>query len=234
MDVKQADMVDHAIKSRKAIRAFLSTPVEPHLIKDILAIASCAPSGSNAQPWNIYVVTGKKRDEIIKKITDIQKKIDVDSGLAAQYQETFPYYPEKWCSPFLDRRRAMGWGLYGILNIEKGDKQAMAAQQLRNFQFFDAPVGLFFTVKKVMGIGAKMDIAMMLQNIMIAAKARGLDTCPQTAWNMFHNPVLHLLNAPEDEELVCALCLGYADLQHQVNHLENPRATVDSFATFLD
>ena len=87
----------------------------------------------------------------------------------------------------------------------------MAQQQLRNFQFFDAPVGLFFTVNQAMGIGAKMDIAMMIQNVMIAAKARSLDTCPQAAWSHFHAIVLNILGAAQDEELVCGMARGYAD-----------------------
>ena len=107
-------------------------------------------------------------------------------------------------------------------------------QQLRNFQLFDAPVALYFTVNKAMGIGAKMDIAMMLQNVMIAAKARGLDTCPQAAWNHFHSIVLDILNAPDDEELVCTIALGYADKEHIVNTFITPRVAVEDFAVFLD
>ena len=108
--------------------------------------------------------------------------------------------------PFIDRRRENGWGLYGLLEIKKA-KRKMAEQQLRNFKLFDAPVGLFFTVNKTMGIGSKMDIAMMIQNVMVAAKARGLDTCPQAAWNHFHPIVLDIVGASDDEELVCAIAL---------------------------
>lgn len=110
----------------------------------------------------------------------------------------------------------------------------MAQQQLRNFQLFDAPVGLYFTVNKAMGIGSKMDIAMMIQNVMIAAKARGLDTCPQAAWNHFHSIVMDVLNAPEDEELVCTVALGYADPEHIVNSFITPRIAVEAFAVFID
>lgn len=152
---------------------------------------------------------------------------------AAQYQETFAYYPENWISPYIDRRRENGWGLYGLLNIQKNEKSKMAQQQLRNFQLFDAPVGLFFTVNKVMGIGSKMDIAMMMQNVMVAAKARGLDTCPQAAWNHFHSIVLGILGASSDEELVGAIALGYADPEHIVNSFITPRVPVDEFAVFL-
>ena len=167
---------------------------------------------------------------VCKAQTELMQKPE----LAQQYQETFAYYPEKWISSFIDRRRENGWGLYGLLNIQKGEKEKMARQQLRNFQLFDALVGLYFTVNKAMGIGSKMDIAMMIQNVMIAVKARGLDTCPQAAWNHFHSIVLDVLNAPEDEELVCTLALGYADPDDIVNTFITPRIMVDEFTVFMD
>ena len=234
MNLEHVQAVDHAITSRHSVRAFLNDPVDPQIIKDILNIASRAPSGTNTQPWKVYVVTGKKRQEMIDRVCTAQIEIMNKPGLASQYKETFAYYPETWISPFIDRRRENGWGLYGLLGIQKGDNEKMAAQQLRNFQLFDAPVALYFTVNKVMGIGAKMDIAMMIQNVMVAAKARGLDTCPQAAWNHFHPIVLDVLNAPEDEELVCTIALGYADPNEIVNTFITPREPVENFTVFLD
>ncbi|MEB6667678.1 nitroreductase [Acinetobacter vivianii] len=234
MNTEQVRLVDEAITSRHSVRAFLDTPVDPQTIKDILTVASRAPSGTNVQPWKVYVVTGQKRAEMIDSVCAAQIELLQKPELAAQYQETFAYYPETWISPFIDRRRANGWGLYGLLGIQKGEKEKMAAQQLRNFQLFDAPVALYFTVNKIMGIGSKMDISMMLQNVMVAAKARGLDTCPQAAWNHFHPIVLDILGAPEDEELVCTIALGYADPDHIVNTFITPREPVENFTVFLD
>jgi len=234
MILAQVQNVDAAITSRHSVRAFLNQPVDPQMIKDILAVASRAPSGTNTQPWKVYVVSGKKRDEMVELVCNAQLELYAKPELAQQHQETFAYYPEKWISPFIERRRENGWGLYGLLNIQKGEKDKMAQQQLRNFQLFDAPVGLYFTVNKAMGIGSKMDIAMMIQNVMIAAKARGLDTCPQAAWNHFHDIVMDVLNAPEDEELVCTVALGYADPEHIVNSFITPRIAVDEFAVFMD
>lgn len=234
MNTEQVRLVDEAITSRHSVRAFLDTPVDPQTIKDILTVASRAPSGTNVQPWKVYVVTGQKRAEMIDRVCAAQIELLQKPELAAQYQETFAYYPDTWISPFIDRRRANGWGLYGLLGIQKGEKEKMAAQQLRNFQLFDAPVALYFTVNKIMGIGSKMDISMMLQNVMVAAKARGLDTCPQAAWNHFHPIVLDILGAPEEEELVCTIALGYADPDHIVNTFITPREPVENFTVFLD
>ena len=234
MNMEQIRHVDDAITSRHSVRAFLDTPVATQTIKDILTIASRAPSGTNTQPWKVYVVTGKKRAEMIDRVCTAQIELFQKPELAEQYQETFAYYPETWISPFIDRRRENGWGLYGLLGIQKGEKEKMAAQQLRNYQLFDAPVALCFTVNKAMGIGSKMDMSMMIQNVMVAAKARGLDTCPQAAWNHFHPIVLDVLNAPEDEELVCTVALGYADPDHIVNSFITPREPVENFTVFLN
>ncbi|AXY60806.1 MULTISPECIES: nitroreductase [Acinetobacter] len=234
MNLDQVRLVDNAISSRHSVRAFLNTPVSSETIKDILTVASRAPSGTNTQPWKVYVVTGQKRAEMIERVCAAQIELFNNPALASEYKETFSYYPETWISPYIDRRRENGWGLYGLLNIQKGEKEKMAAQQLRNYQLFDAPVALFFTVNKAMGIGSKMDISMMIQNVMTAAKARGLDTCPQAAWNHFHPIVMDVLQAPEDEELVCAVALGFADPDHIVNTFITPRVPVEDFAVFLD
>lgn len=226
--------VDQVISSRHSVRAFLDTPVDNQTIKDILAVASRAPSGTNTQPWKVYVLTGQKRAEVIERVCAAQMAITEQPELAAQYRETFPYYPEKWLSPFIERRRENGWGLYGLLGIQKTDRDKMALQQLRNFQLFDAPVGLFFTVHQSLGVGSKMDISMMIQNIMLAAKARGLDSCPQAAWNHFHTLVLDVIGAGEDEELVCGMSLGYADPDALVNTFITPRVAVEEFSVFLD
>jgi nitroreductase len=232
--MEQIRYVDDAITARHSVRAFLDTPVATETIKDILNVAARAPSGTNTQPWKVYVVTGQKRAEMIERVCAAQQALFQQPELAEEYQETFAYYPETWISPFIDRRRENGWGLYGLLGIQKGEKEKMAAQQLRNYQLFDAPVALYFTVNKAMGIGSKMDISMMIQNVMIAAKARGLDTCPQAAWNHFHPIVLDVLGAPENEELVCTIALGYADPDHIVNTFITPREPVENFTVFLD
>ncbi|WP_180028074.1 nitroreductase [Acinetobacter sp. YH16032] len=234
MSTKHTQAVDEVITGRQSIRAFLDHPVDTKLIQEILEVASRAPSGTNTQPWKVYVVTGGRRQRLIDQVCQAQMELYQNPELAQQYTETFAYYPETWISPYIDRRRENGWGLYGLLGIQKGEKDKMAAQHLRNYQLFDAPVGIFFTVDKAMGIGSKMDISMMIQNVMLAAKARGLDTCPQAAWNHFHKIVTDVLEAPANEELVCGMALGYADTDALVNTFRTPRVPVEDFAVFLE
>ncbi|WP_168417915.1 MULTISPECIES: nitroreductase [Acinetobacter] len=232
--MQQHTLVDQAITSRHSVRAFKNTPLDTQTIKDILNIASRAPSGNNIQPWKVYVVTGQKRKEMIQQVCAAQSQIFEQPEIASHHQETFKYYPEQWTSPFIERRRENGWGLYGLLDIKKGEQQKMQQQHLRNYQLFDAPVGLFFTLSTTLETGSKMDIAMMIQNVMIAAKARGIDSCPQAAWNRFHKIVAKVLGIPENEELVCAVALGYADQTQAVNQLHTPRVPAEEFAVFCD
>ncbi len=226
--------VDEAITSRMSVRAFTNEPVPRKLIEAILQVASRAPSGTNTQPWRVYVVQGASRNSLVSKVCAAHDEIRANPEKAKDYQEAYDYYPEKWVSPYIDRRRENGWGLYNLLGIAKGEKDKMHAQQQRNFCFFDAPVGLMFTIDKVMGRGSLLDYGMFLQNIMVAARARGLHTCPQAAWNNFANIILPHVGAGEDEMLVCGMSLGWAVPDALVNTFVTPRESVDSFTHWCD
>jgi len=226
--------VDTAIDSRMSVRAFLPNPVPREVLADLLSVASRAPSGTNTQPWKVYVLQGASRDGLVAKVCQAADAVRADPALAAQYREAYDYYPEKWVSPFIDRRRENGWGLYGLLGIGKADRDKMHAQHLRNYMFFDAPVGLVFTVDKVMGRGSLLDYGMFLQNIMLAARARGLHTCPQAAWNGYASIVLPHVGAGDNEMMVCGMALGYADPADKVNTFRTPRVPAAEFTTWLD
>jgi nitroreductase len=226
--------VDKAITSRMSARAFTQQAVPRALLEQILEVASRAPSGTNTQPWKVYVLQGASRDSLVEKVCKAHDAIRANPALAADYKESYDYYPEKWVSPFIDRRRENGWSLYGILDIGKADKDKMHAQHQRNFKFFDAPVGLMFTINRVMGRGSLVDAGMLLQNIMISARGHGLHTCPQAAWNGFANIIMPHVGAGEDELLVCGMALGYADANDKVNSFTTPRVPAAEFTTWLD
>jgi nitroreductase len=227
-------IVDAAISSRMSVRAFTAQPVPRGEIEEILAVASRAPSGTNCQPWRVYVLTGRSRDGLVEKVCAAHNAMRSDPAVAAQYTEEYDYYPQKWISPYIDRRRENGWGLYGLLGIGKADKDKMHVQHQRNFRFFDAPVGLMFTVDRVMGRGSLMDLGSFMQNIMVAARGRGLHTCPQAAWNGFHSIVMPHIGAGENEMLACGMSLGYADTAALVNTFHTPRVPVQEFTQWLD
>lgn len=232
--VADPESVDEAILSRTSTRAFLTTPVKRALLERILNLASRAPSGTNAQPWKVYVLQGNARDELVNKVCAAHDALRDDPLLATKYREDYDYYPRHWVSPYLDRRRENGWGLYGLLGIGRQDKDKMHAQHQRNFRFFDAPVGLMFTVDRVMGQGSLLDYGTFLQNLMIAARAHGLHTCPQAAWNPFSSVVLEHIGATAEEMLVCGMSLGYADTAAPVNEFHTPREAVESFTHWLE
>ena len=225
--------VEQAIDSRMSARAFTQQAVSQELITDILHLGSRAPSGTNTQPWKVYVLQGASRDSLVEKVCAAHDEVRAHPEKAAEYREAYDYYPEKWVSPYIDRRRENGWSLYGLLGIGKADKDKMHLQHQRNYRFFDSPVGLMFTLDKVMGRGSLLDYGMFLQNIMLAARAHGLHTCPQAAWNGFANIILPHIGAGEDEMLVCGMALGYADEKDIVNTLRTPRETVASFTHWL-
>ena len=228
------NIVDGAILSRRSIRAFTSQPVAKEVVAELLAVASRAPSGTNTQPWKVYVLQGASRTELADKVCAVHDAIRSNPSLAAEYQEEYDYYPQKWVSPYIDRRRENGWSLYGLLGIGKADKDKMHTQHQRNYRFFDAPVGLMFTMDRVMGRGSLVDYGMFLENIMVAARGRGLDTCPQAAWNGFAKIILSHIGATSDEMLVCGMALGYADQAAIVNTLTTPRVPVEQFTHWLD
>jgi nitroreductase len=203
--------VDAAIASRFSCRAFLrERPVPRALIESILDVASRAPSGTNTQPWRTYVLQGASLNGLVDKACSAHDALYADPAQAARYPKEWDYYPQKWVSPYIDRRRENGWGLYGLLGITKGEKDRMHAQHQRNFRF------------------------LFLQNSMVAARGHGLHTCPQAAWNGFASIVLPHIGAGADEMLVCGMALGYADEAQMVNGFHTPREPVAGFTRWRD
>ncbi|MFT7772347.1 nitroreductase [Roseateles sp.] len=226
---EQTAAVDAAIKTRHSLRAFLPTPVPRQTVEDILEVASWAPSGTNTQPWQVHVLTGAALQRVAGRI----QAAYLDPAQNAEHREEYAYYPNEWRSPYIDRRRKVGWDLYGLLGIAKTDKARMQHQHGRNFIFFDAPVGLLFTIDRVMQQGSWLDYGMFLQNIMVAARARGLHTCPQAAFTQFHRIVAEELQLGEQQMLVCGMSMGFADPDAVENGLVTERAPVAEFARFL-
>lgn len=225
-----ATMVDQVIRDRRSVRAFLPTPVPRSDIEAILEIAARAPSGTNTQPWQVYVLSGARKQALSDEIV----QTFFDPNALAQHHEEYGYYPATWVEPFLSRRRKIGLDLYGLLGLTRDNLVGMKAQQARNYQFFDAPVGLIFTLDRVMGQGSLLDYGMFMQNIMIAARARGLDTCPQAAFNQFHKIIARQLDLPASQKIICGMALGYADPSKIENTLETVREPLANFAHFLE
>lgn len=219
-----------AITSRRSVRAFLDTPVPRQTIEHILAVSARAPSGTNIQPWQVHVLTGRAKTTLSDKLLAAYD----DPLERVKHIEEYAYYPTEWTSPYIDRRRKIGWDLYGLLGIGKSDKLRMHHQHGRNYRFFGAPVGMMFTIDRVLRQGSWLDFGMFLQNIMIAARAYGLDTCPQAAFTPFHRIVTEHIGAAAEQMLVCGMSLGHADPGAVENRLVTEREPVAGFVRFLE
>ena len=218
---------DEAITTRRSVRAFLPTPVGREAVESLLALASRAPSGSNIQPWKVRVVAGEARERLSRAILAA-----IDGGGESVHRREWNYYPAHWREPFLGRRRKIGWDLYGLLGIAKGDFEATERQRRKNYAFFGAPVGLIFTLDEDLQIGSWLDLGIFIGTFMIAARGRGLDTCPQAAFADFHEVIRRELSIPANEIVICGMALGHADPDAPENRLVTERALPAQFATF--
>ena len=218
---------DEAIRTRRSVRAFLPTPVPRAAVEELLALAARSPSGTNIQPWRIRVVAGEVRDRLCAAILGALER----DGQAA-HKRDWNYYPVNWREPFLSRRRKIGWDLYGLLGIRKGDFEGTERQRRRNFEFFGAPVGLIFTLDEDLEIGSWLDLGIFIGALAIAARGKGFDTCPQAAFADFHRIIRAELGIPESEIVICGMALGLADPDAVENRLVTERAAPSEFATF--
>ena len=213
-----------AITSRRSIRAFTNQPVADELIRTILTDAARAPSGTNIQPWTVIVLQGEARNDLVDAV-----QAAFDEG-DRQSQEM--YYTTEFVEPYISRRRKIGWDLYGLLGIEKGEYDKMAAQHRKNYEFFGAPVGIFFTLHETMRSGGWMDLGLYMANVMALAREHGLDTCPQAAWQEFGHVVHKHLGLADEQSVIVGLALGYEDTEAVVNTLRTERAPLEDFVEF--
>jgi nitroreductase len=217
---------DFAVTSRRSVRRFLPTPVPRSEVEAILDVATRAPSGTNMQPWRGYALAGAAKDRLCDAVLAV-----FDAGEPGHRHEV-QYYPDEFFEPYLSRRRKVGWDLYGRLGIARGEAAKMKAQHRRNFLFFDAPVGLMFTIHRRLATGSWLDYGMFLENVMTAARARGLDTCAQAAWTHYHRVIRPVLGLAEEEVMVCGMALGYADPDAPENALVTERTPARALMRF--
>lgn len=228
MSAESAAAVDHAITSRRAIRAFLPDPVDQALVRHILEVATQAPSGTNMQPWKVRVLGPQVRARLETALIAALDSPDLPPA------EEYRYYPETFREPYLSRRRKVGWDLYGLLGVVRGDTAGMKRQTAANLRFFDAPVALMVTIDRDLEIGSWLDLGMFVQNILVAAQAHGLNSCPQAIFARFHPVVRRELAIPDGEIVVCGVAIGKADPDAPANRLVPEREPVESFTTWME
>jgi len=221
---KNSISVTDAIKTRRSIRAFLDKPVEKSLMEEVLQQAARAPSGGNLQPWKVYAISGEVRDQLVNTVSEKQATNPLGDG------SEYNIYPPDLNDPYRSRRRDVGNQLYQLIGIPREDKAAKFAQLAKNFQFFGAPVGLIFTFDKHMGLGQHVDLGLYMQNVLLLCKEKGLDTCAQEAWAVWHQTIRDVVGIPQNELVFCGVAVGYADPGEKINELVSERASLEEFA----
>ncbi len=219
-----------AVASRRSVRGFLADPVPVELVRHLLDVSARAPSGTNMQPWTGHVVMG----DTLRQLTEAVVAVAMTDNGRQGYDREYKYYPDEFFEPFLSRRRTVGFGLYDLVGIAKGDRARMREQGARNYTFFDAPVGLIFTIDKRLEIGSWLDYGMFLENFCTVARQYGLHTCAQAAWPSYHQVVRPILGIPDGHTLVCGMALGYEDTSRPENALRTDRVPASEFMTWHD
>jgi len=219
--------VTDAIRNRFSTRAYLDRAVEQEKIEAILEVARFAPSGVNTQPWQVAVLTGAVKQQLGTTLAAMKER-------GEEHRPDYPYYPESWFPPYKARRVACGKALYAALEIQRDDIEKRKTVWLRNYHFFGAPVGLIFSIDKGLGTGSYIDYGMFLQNVMLAAQAHGLATCPQASLAEYPDVVREVLQLPSEKLIVCGMAIGYPDLEDPVNLYRTEREPVEQFTTWYD
>ncbi len=219
-----APTVTEAVTGRRSVRRFLSTPVAPDTVRTILADAARSPSGTNMQPWKVYVVMGAARDRLCRAV--------LAAAIVGVRSDEYAYMPSPLREPYLSRRRRVGFELYRLYGVARDDLEGRRIAMLRNFEFFGAPVGLFFAMERDLLLGSWLDCGMFMQNVMILARAHGLETCPQQAFCEYGAAVRNELPIPEDQVILSGMALGVADPRAPENTLLSERIAPEEFATF--
>lgn len=216
--------VSDALKKRTSVRAYLPRPVSDTVLRELLDVARHAPSGGNLQPWKVIAVTSAALQAVVQLAKNYP-------GLMPAEEGGRPVYPPNLWEPYRSRRYKVGEDLYGLLGIPRDDKAARLRQLARNFEFFGAPVGVFFIIDERMGHGQWAHLGMYMQSLALAATERGLSSCFQEFWGTLRTTLKNHFQLDEHDMIYCGMALGYADDSAPINRLRTVRAPLDEFAS---
>lgn len=218
--------VTEAINSRKSTREFDPRPIPEALLKEILQLAGRSPSGGNVQPWKVTVLTGEPLQQLAETV---QTYIQNSGG---QSEPQFPTYPAKLEQPYHRRRGDCAELMYGALGIPRENKMDRIMQVMKNYNFFGAPVGIILTMDREMAEPQCLDMGIYMQSLMLLAKERGLDSCPQVSWTVWPQPVREALGLDDSQMIMAGLSLGYKAADQAVNKISQARAPIEDYVSF--
>jgi nitroreductase len=218
--------VRDAVASRYSCRAFLPTPISEQTVREIIELSTRAPSAGNMQPWRIDVIAGARVDALKAQLAPRMHELPRAEGIE------YTIYPPEMNATYRKRRFEVGELLYQSIGVPREDKPARYRQYARNFEFFGAPVGIFFSIDRDLGVAQHSDLGGLIQTVMLVARGYGLHTCAQQAWASWHVTVPAFLDLPPHMMLYSGMALGHADEAAPINGWRSPRAPLDDYATF--
>jgi nitroreductase len=217
-------LIDMIIAGCFACREFSDRPVTRRTIEELLRVARFAPSGTNIQPWHVYAVAGAAKERVSAALLEAHR------NARNEHSSEYKYYATELPPPYSDRRQEFGSRFYGSLGIAQTDIEARADQTAKNYTFFGASVGLIVAIDRRLEMGSWIDLGMFVQNVMLAAAGRGLQSCPQETFSKYHRILRSLLSIPEEQIVVCGISIGCA--KDEAKRGLMPRADVHEFASF--
>ena len=218
--------VTDAVRNRRSIRDFLPQAIDPQTLREVLEVARWAPSGGNIQAWRIIAVAGAERDAIVNLARQ------QSAGLAAGAEDPYPIYPRDIWEPLRTRRYTLAEDMYRALGVPREDKPARLRHVARNFEFFGAPVGLFFVIDRRVAHGQWAHLGMLIQTVALLLEERGLGSCMQEAWAALRPALARHFALAADEMIYCGMAVGHPDRTKAVNDFPRTRITVDELAEF--
>jgi nitroreductase len=216
--------IDDVMARRLSCRAFSDTPVSRATVEQILRVARFAPSGANIQPWHVHVLAGAFKTEVSAAL------LHAFESAPNEHVSEYQYYASEFPEPYLGRRQEFGRLFYDSLGIAQSDVEARRRQTAKNFTFFGAPVGLIVTIDRRLAMGSWLDLGMFIQNVMLAAVGRGLQSCPQETFAKYHRILRPMLAIPAEQMVACGISLGHPREQARARLM--PRADLEAFASF--
>lgn len=221
------EATDNVIKRRFATRGFTDRPVTRNTVEDILNVARFTPSGANIQPWKVYVLGGAEKEKVSRALLEAHEEA------SDRHKSEYQYFAAELPEPYLSRRDQFGHLFYGSLGIKRTDLTGRAGQTAKNYGFFGAPIGLIIAIDRRLQVGSWLDLGMFMQNVMIAAGARGLQTCPQETFSKYHALLREFLPIPPEQMVVCGVSIGFAEDESVSTGSPMPKLAVSEFAKFI-
>ena len=222
-DATNSALVDEALRSRRTVRAFEVDEVPIETVRDLLDVARHAPSTFNTQPWRVHVVIGDAKRELSAALKQAH-----DAATGPAHSAIPPAAPPSVRA----RQRDFFARYYATIGVDPNDATARHRQTARNYAFFDAPVGLVFTIDSSLTRHSWLDLGLFIQTFMIAAHARGLATIAQVSFVRYEPVIRTVLRLPDGETVACGMSLGVPDRSSNVNQMSIPREPISQFVTW--